>query len=82
MYVYMICIYIYIHNYIHIWAIPPKVAPVSENTVFVLFPDINELIVVYSYLIFHSGLFEHCLSKKVWPFIHHINILSTEIKHK
>ena len=38
-------------------------------TVFVLFPDINELIVVYSYLIFHSGLFDHCVSKNVW-FIH------------
>ena len=65
----------------YIWAIPPKVAPVSDNTVCVLFPDISELIIVYSYLIFHSGLFEHCLSKNVW-FIHNINILSTEIKHK
>ena len=91
-------IYVYIYTYIclYIWAIPPKVAPVSENTVFVLFPEntvfvlfpdiiknktISELIVVFSYLIFHSGLFEHCLSKNVW-FIHNINILSTEIKHK
>ena len=37
-------------------AIPPKVAPVPENTVIALFTDISELIVVYSYLIFHSGL--------------------------
>ena len=66
---------------VSIWAIPPKVAPVLENTVFALFTDISELIVVYSYLIFHSGLLEHCLSKNVW-FMHNRNILSTEIKHK
>ena len=70
-----------LQEYICIWAIPPKVAPVSQNTVFVLFPDISELIVVYSYLIFHSGLFEQCLSKNVW-FIHKRKMLLTEIKHK
>ena len=63
------------------WTIPPKVAPVPENTVFALFTDISEPIVIYSYLILHSGLLEHCLFKNVW-FMHNRNILSTEIKHK
>ena len=36
-----------------IWAIPPKLAPVSENTVFALFANIIKQINIYSYLNHH-----------------------------
>ena len=48
MYVYIIYMYIYIYVclcvYVCIWAIPPKLAPVPENTVFALFDNIIEQI--------------------------------------
>ena len=47
-YIYM---YIYIYKYIYIWAIPPKLAPVSEDTVFALSPNI----IKHSYRNHHFG---------------------------
>ena len=38
---------------LYIWAIPPKLAPVSENTVFAHFANIIKQINKYSYLNHH-----------------------------
>ena len=58
---------------LYVWDIPPKVAPVPENTVFAIFADIIKLFCLYSYLNFHTVLLEHFHSKSVW-LIHDKNI--------
>ena len=51
-YMYIICLYMCVCMYI--WAIPPKLPPVSENTVFALFANVIKQFNMYSYMNHHS----------------------------